>query len=283
MIRSKTFTAAMLAAVFVIQHSTLNAQVEVVESSPTIRAIGQSRSPVSVVQNTGNSAGNTQPDANALAELYFQVQQLQQEVQMLRGLVEEQGYTLNKLKQQHLDDYIDLDRRLSGGTPTLNSDADSGGQAGGISSSSNNTVSSSSRNGVPSSSQAAPQYNENERVSYEQALDMALNKKDYKNAIAALNELLIAYPNGQYAANAHYWLGELYVVDGKPQQARQWFSDLVTKFPNHSKTPDGKYKLGKIYFDMGDKAQAKILMTEVSKSGSDSASLAEIFLNENFP
>lgn len=281
MIRSKTFTAAILVAVFVIQPSVLNAQVEVVESSPTIRALGQSRPQVTAVGNPANSP----PETNALADLYYQVQQLQQEVQMLRGLVEEQGYTLNRLKQQHLDDYIDLDRRLSGGTPAVNPGAAAVPSQAGTSRASNPTEATNTAAPQPQTSPqySSPQNNESERVSYEQALDLALNKKDYKNAIAALNDLIVAYPNGRYAANAHYWLGELYVVDGKPQQARQWFSDLISKFPNHSKTPDGKYKLGKIYFDMGDKAQAKILMAEVSKSGSDSASLAGIFIKDNFP
>jgi len=281
MIRSKTFTAAFLVAVFVIQPSILEAQVEVVESTPTIRALGQSRPSVTAPQNSGNSA-NSSASTNALADLYFQVQQLQQEVQILRGLVEEQGYTLNRLKQQHLDDYIDLDRRLSGGTPGVNSGGVAPTQAGSYRTPSAPSSTQANNTATPRP-QASPQNNESERVSYEQALDLALNKKDYKNAIAALNDLLVAYPNGRYAANAHYWLGELYVVDGKSQQARQWFSDLISKFPNHSKTPDGKYKLGKIYFDMGDKAQAKILMAEVSNSGSDSAGLADIFLTENFP
>ncbi len=46
--------------------------------------------------------------------LYLQIQQLQQEVMRLNGKLEEQAYELNTLKEQSLQRYIDLDKRIGG-------------------------------------------------------------------------------------------------------------------------------------------------------------------------
>ena len=51
------------------------------------------------------------PSAAATNQAY-QIQQLQQEVLELRGLLEEVSFELKRLKQQRLDDYLDLDKRL---------------------------------------------------------------------------------------------------------------------------------------------------------------------------
>ncbi|HAN28861.1 MAG TPA: tol-pal system protein YbgF, partial [Haliea salexigens] len=46
-------------------------------------------------------------------QLMLQVQQLQQEVMRLNGVVEEQAHELRTLKSQSLERYLDIDRRLS--------------------------------------------------------------------------------------------------------------------------------------------------------------------------
>ena len=47
------------------------------------------------------------------AEQYYQMQVLKDEVKMLRGKVEELSYQLQQLKQLQMDDYLDIDRRLT--------------------------------------------------------------------------------------------------------------------------------------------------------------------------
>ncbi len=99
---SRLFTASLWAAVFFVFAPSVFAQVQVVES-PAIRGPGQQ------VQQT--QAPTTNPDQ--LVEIFYQMQQLQQQVQVLTGMVEEANYELKRLKQQQLDDYVDLDRRVS--------------------------------------------------------------------------------------------------------------------------------------------------------------------------
>ena len=70
-------------------------------------------------------AAGAQPNNDALNLLLEQVRSLREEVQTLRGMVEEQGYELRRLQQDSLDRYTDLDGRIS----TLYQDVESGNAA----------------------------------------------------------------------------------------------------------------------------------------------------------
>lgn len=70
-------------------------------------------------------AAGAQPNNDALNLLLEQVRSLREEVQTLRGMVEEQGYELRRLQEDSLDRYTDLDSRIS----TLYQDMGSGNAA----------------------------------------------------------------------------------------------------------------------------------------------------------
>ena len=59
-------------------------------------------------------AAGSQTGATDLRNLFLQMQQLQQEVRRLNGKVEEQSFELSSLKEQSLQRYMDLDKRLRG-------------------------------------------------------------------------------------------------------------------------------------------------------------------------
>jgi len=249
---SKSLIAAimMMAAVFV------SAQVEV-----------EDRSPVPVA-NMPPPSQQTPPMPAQSVDLYYQLQVLQQEVLQLRGMVEEQAHELKRLKQQRLDDYLELDRRLSGS-----------GQSGlSQNQSSSGTSSVSGKTVVAGSGAVAPQ---DEIQDYRKAIDLVLKKQQYDDAIVALQEHLNKFPNGRYSANAVYWLGEIFLLKNDPEKARQWFTQLLTDYPRHRKVPDGKFKLGKVYHLLGDVAQAKKLLNEVAATNTDAAPLARDYLRDN--
>jgi len=263
-------TAAALAAVFLLPGSVTAAelqvaQVQVIESSP-IRPIGQPRA-----NANGNNAAPTTTDSatNIQAELFYQLQILQQEVQTLRGMVEEQAYQIQQLKQQRMDDYMDLDRRISELGQTSSRPAASRPGSGGPA--------------TASPGNQAPAPVDNEFDSYSAAVDIATKQQDFERAIIALNEHLKRFPDGRYTANAYYWLGQIFFVQGKMEEAQQAFSRVVDAYPDHNKAPEARYKLGQVYFRLGDKAQAKALLEEVARGNSDSAPLARNFLQQNFP
>src|SRR5210317_597741 len=54
-----------------------------------------------------------QANNQAMVDLVIQVQQLQDEVRMLRGMLEEQTMELENLSNRQRDQYLDLDQRIT--------------------------------------------------------------------------------------------------------------------------------------------------------------------------
>jgi len=250
--------------------SCVYAQVEVID-----RPI--SSEPVSESESLEKPSNQAQVSANNAAEMFYQFQVMQQELLELRGLVEQQMNEIKKLKQQRLDDYVDLDRRigvLSGGaavsSPTVTSPSSAPSRP---SSGQSNAAASTS-----SSSSASPA---SEIAHYKSATKLILMNKDYDAGIAKLKEHLQLYPNGRYAGNAQYWLGEVYLAKGELDSAKQWFETLLADYPVHAKASDAKYKLGTTYHQLGNDEQARTLLQEVSASSGSAATLASKYLQNN--
>lgn len=243
----------LLVAALVAAAPVLQAQVRVVESSPQSVRSGVAQSDLPVA---------------AESDVYSQIRALQEEVATLRGLLEEQSYELKQLKQLQLDNYMDLDRRLSGGShvPISNSNLPS--------SSSDSTV------GSPAS-EVSLSASATESDAYKAAYDL-LNQKDFDGAVAAFNRHLELFPSGDFASNSHYWLGKIAMLKKDYPQAKTWFTELVANFPSAAKVPDAQLDLGKVYFYMGDKPKAKSLLSDVAAGNSDAARLAQKFIADNF-
>ena len=86
--------------------------------------------PASAAPTGGSTTASTGQGGQNLGNLFFQMQQLQQEVMRLNGKVEEQAHELRKLKDQSLQRYVDLDKRISGGSGTGTAAAGSVAPAG---------------------------------------------------------------------------------------------------------------------------------------------------------
>lgn len=269
-IRRIAVTAALMAAV-----SPVFSQAPIVDLSSDSTANRGTATPPPpsyphLASRTDTSAGNLQ--ANPQAEAYYQMQVLQQEVQELRGAVEELRHEVKRLRQQRTEDYMDLDRRISkltGDKPA--SDAPESGNAGaGV-----------ATQPPPADVGSTPEASESERERYQASFGLA-RSGDYAGASKAFKSLLDDYPNGQYAPNANYWLGEIALVQGNIEEARTWFVALLDGYPNSSKVWDGRYKLGTVYYQLGDKTKAKELLEQVAASDQRASGLAKQYLKENF-
>ena len=85
-----------------------------------------------------------------------------------------------------------------------------------------------------------------EQQIYQTAYDLIKAKK-YNEAVKTLQGMLQKYPSGQFASNAHYWLGELYGLMGKNDQALTEFSSVVQNYPQSPRVSDAQLKVGLIY------------------------------------
>jgi tol-pal system protein YbgF len=215
-----------------------------------------------------------------LGNLFYQLQQLQQEVMRLNGKVEEQANELRVLKEQSLQRYVDLDKRISGGAGAAAGSAASASASSGGSGNTTITM-------PPASSGSGVAEQPGEGEAYRAAYALVRGQQ-FDSAVQAFQKFLQDYPAGKYAPNAHYWLGELYlVVDPQDlESSRQAFMLLLSEYPGNSKAPDAMYKLGKVYFLKGNREKSREYMDRVisdyGSSNSSAVKLARDFIAENY-
>ncbi len=230
----------------------VEAQVRVVDSSPQSVRSGVNRQQETIDQKT---------------ESYNQIQSLQQEISELRAVVEEQGHQISRLKQLQLDNYVDLDRRIS--------------LVSGNSSGKEQKESLDADSAVSADTQAPLDNGLNEADEYKAAYDL-LRQRQVDQSLIAFKDYLKKYPNGEFSANSCYWLGEIFLLKNQLPLARDWFTKLLQEFPESNKVPDAKFKLGKVYHLMGDKKRAKPMLEDAATGLGDSARLAKQYLKDNF-
>ena len=88
-----------------------------------------------------------------------------------------------------------------------------------------------------------------EKAQYDEAFD-ALKNARYAEASRQFASFVQAYPNGEYADNAQYWLGESYYVTRNYRVALETFQRLLTRYPESSKVPDARLKIGLSYYSL---------------------------------
>ena len=86
---------------------------------------------------------------------------------------------------------------------------------------------------------------------------------DYATAEAGFRDLIARYPNGEHAADAHFWLGEALLAQEKPREAAEVFLSASRDFPQARKAPDTLFKLGTSMAAMGQRDVACATFSEV--------------------
>lgn len=283
----------------------------------SVSAVAQNTAPV-VDLSGANSAAvkvSKKPDAT-VGDSYYQSQVLQNEVRELRGMVEQLSYELQRVKQRQMDDYLDIDRRLSAVVSGVASTGQAGVATGQVSSTTpaeqtlsptiptNTQVFPATAQTFPVTTEAAtavsqangqataektipvvqkPVINSKEIAdNYAQASNLLLKERDLDGAVIAFKQHVIDYPASPYIANAYYWLGEIYLLQGQDELARQAFTLIVDQHPAHGKAMDANFKLGKIYHQLGENDRARRLLDTAAKGAGGAAIKAQNYIKNNF-
>ena len=225
-------------------------------------------------------------DPSVTANLVLQMQELQDEVRMLRGQLEEANTEIENLKRRQRDQYLDLDQRISdlrSGQPVLPSEPASAGPAG---MTQQPTVSPPAEApevrppmetesavvgiGQPDvQSQAAAPSPADEKAAYDTAFQ-ALKELRYADAAEEFQSFLQQYPDSEYADNAQYWLGESYYVTRNYDIALTAFQELLDRFPDSTKAPDALLKVGYTHYELEQWDSARAALTQVQELYPDS-------------
>lgn len=255
-------TAALLAAVCVCASGFFTAQPAFAQSRLSLAERVTKLEAQAVASNTQSTQ----------LELLQRLNDLQTEVQQLRASSEQQKFELEQLKKRARDQYLDLDSRLqsmSGRTPSTglappSSMGDAPVSEPVTDSGAFTPADSALPPNVPSRVEppVAAQPAANERADYDLAFD-ALKRGQYAEASKKFDAFLKVYPQGEFADNATYWLGESYYVTQKYPVALKTFQGLLASFPQSKKAPDALLKVGYCYYQLGDTAKATTTLKSV--------------------
>ncbi|ASK34624.1 tol-pal system protein YbgF [Alloalcanivorax mobilis] len=217
-------------------------------------------------QASSSSGGANGTSQDGIYMLMQQMQQYDERIAKLQGQIEELRHQVDTLKAGERERYLDLDTRINSLVEQIQdapkTDAEAGDDGG---------------------STDGPADPEADRAAYSAAKGKLL-ERDFDAAASAFESYLKDYPQGQFRAHAHFWLGEVYSNQKQPQlsKARQQFQAVLDKYPNHGKAPTSLYKLASLDARAGNTAQAKVALNQLVKQFPDSseAELAKSMLKQ---
>lgn len=90
---------------------------------------------------------------------------------------------------------------------------------------------------------------------YQKSLQV-FNKRQFNNAVVMFNDLLNQYPDGQFASNACYWIGECYYSLSDFPSAIVAFKKVLT-YERSAKGDDAQNKIALSFLKMGQIDMAK--------------------------
>ena len=221
-------------------------------------------------QQAANNRGNV--------DLLNQVTQIKNELQAQRAQIEELQRTIEQMESSGRAQYLDLDGRLnriegSGGAPVLDPASVPSTAAPAAS-----APATAAGEAVPAvyGDAGAIARTADERTAYESAFD-ALKGGRYDESARLFQDFLQAHPNGAYAPNAYYWLGESYYVTQNYAMAQQQFQALLDRYPTHDKASGALLKVGLSQYGQQQVDAAERTLSEVSTRypGTDAARTAE--------
>jgi tol-pal system protein YbgF len=189
------------------------------------------------------------------------VNRLETDLRSLRGELERLRYDVDANEKRSRDLYQDLDRRLQ----KLENES--------------HPV----RLAPESKIQSAPPVpnTQEEESAYLHTFEQ-LKAGRYDDAIAGFKDMTEKWPQGRYADNAWYWMGESYYVKHDYDSALKSFHTLLERFPQSPKVPDALLKVGLSQVELKKKDEAKATWQKLVKDfpGTNAAKLAQQRLDQ---
>lgn len=208
--------------------------------------------------------GRLEQQVNNLVEMNMpqQIAQLQQQIQQLNGQVQELAHQLDvaSRQQQHVE-------ALPAAPPVAQTPP--------------NPAILNAAKPPSGDNQASVLPPQTDASAYEQAFSLLANKQ-YDESTAAFKEYLRRHPDGQFVANAHYWLGDIYFQQKNLTQAERELNLVITQYATSGKAPDAQLKLAILHAQQGntDQARQELKTIMVRYPGSSAAQLASIQLQQ---
>ncbi len=180
-----------------------------------------------------------------LADQVNQLNLLRQEVQELKGFIEETKHASEEEIGKNAKLVRDFDLRITGMEERLSLDE-------------------MQLKEFLSEVEKSEKIGKQEYALYKKAL-MLVNTQHYKEAAPLFDQLLKKYPKSPLADNSQYWKGEiLFALKSFPEAVLE-FQKVVKSFPKSTKVPGAVLKQGECFFELKQYEDAKAFFQKVIK------------------
>jgi tol-pal system protein YbgF len=200
-----------------------------------------------------------------VVELLRQIDALNGEIAKLRGTLEVLANESQQVQKRQRDFYLDLDSRLkrleagAGAAPPAGSAATPGAPAVGAPPSATGAP-------PPSQASAARPPTREDQARELKSYDAASNlfrRNDFPSAIDAFRAFVKDYPASQLVPNAEYWIGISYANLRDYRNALAAQEQLLAKHPQSPKAPDALLAIAAIQAEQGDAGSARNTLEEI--------------------
>lgn len=220
-------------------------------------------------------------DNQGLVDMLVRIENMQSELQILRGEIELHTHELNQIKQRQRDLYVDVDRRLvrmerGGANPAPGAapaTPQTSNQGSGQTTGQPPAATPPAVTTAPSAASAAPAASASskpkpdfatEQKAYQAAFDL-LRELRYDQAVTSFRKFIADYPNGRYAHIAQYWIGEANYAQRKFKLAIKDYQTLIKAYPNSPKLAEALLKIGYSQYELKSYNQAEATLKRLVK------------------
>jgi len=197
-----------------------------------------------------------------VAGMNADMDELQQEVRLLKGRVEEIEYLINRkvsnyeasdkknterIEQASLS-MAKLDQRLTQLERYLNVEGKSGQPAA-----------------APATSDAQANTKETSDKALYELARQAYDNGELDKARQNFQKLIQNNPKSKNADNAQFWIGESYYREKWYERAILEYQTVIEKYPNGNKVPAAMLKQGMALLQIGEKSSARLILQELVK------------------
>ena len=98
----------------------------------------------------------------------------------------------------------------------------------------------------------------------------AFDAGNFDTARKGFKNLINKFPNSAHADNAQFWIGEIYYNEKWYEKAILEYQNVIEKYPKGNKVPASLLKQGFAFLNLGDKANARLILKELVKKYSKS-------------
>jgi tol-pal system protein YbgF len=91
----------------------------------------------------------------------------------------------------------------------------------------------------------------------------AFDQGDSEAARKGFQEFISRYPDSKNADNAQFWIGEIYYREKWYEKAILEYQNVIEKYPKGNKVPAALLKQGLAFSNIGDSANAKLILEEL--------------------